>query len=110
MSTRVPFILAVLAFCSGCGKQANSVSAPPSTPASASADSAAGGTLTDEARVSALLIELTQTARRYAAEQRRVPKTIEELVGDGYLTALPQAPRGKRFAINKNLQVYLANQ
>ena len=66
--------------------------------------------MTDEARISALLSELTQTVRRYAAEQRRVPKTVAELVDNGYLTAVPDAPPGKRFAINKNLQVYLAKQ
>ena len=48
--------------------------------------------------------------RKYGAEQRRVPKTLEELVASNYLSRVPQAPSGKKFAINKNLQVYLANQ
>ncbi len=57
-----------------------------------------------------VLNELTQAVRKYAAEQRRAPIALDELVTNGYLAAIPSAPAGKKFAINKNLQVYLANQ
>jgi competence protein ComGC len=79
----------------GCGKSA----------ARTAASSAA-----DQAQVDAVVNELTQAVRRYAVEQRRVPKALDELVANGYLAGIPSAPAGKKFAINKNLQVYLANQ
>jgi hypothetical protein len=58
--------------------------------------------------LAALLGELTQAVRKYAVEQRRAPKALDELVAAGYLSQLPQPPAGKRFAISKTLQVYLA--
>ena len=61
----------------------------------------------DETEIATMLGELTQMVRKYSMEQRRAPKTLEELVSGGYLTQPPQAPNGKRFAINKNLQVVL---
>ncbi len=79
----------------GCGK-----SAPPSGSTGAA----------DQARTDLALNELTQAVRKYAVEQRRAPLALDELVTNGYLAAIPSAPAGKKFAINKNLQVYLANQ
>jgi hypothetical protein len=61
-------------------------------------------------QVAATIAELTQTVRKYSVEQRQTPKDLDELVAKGYLDRLPAAPRGKKYAINKNLQVYLANQ
>jgi hypothetical protein len=102
-------LLAVgLAFGIGCSK-------PPAAPrpnaaeGSGEAPADASGA-SEQARLAAVLNELTQVVRRYSAEQRRAPKNVEELVTGGYLTAIPAAPAGKKFAINKNLQVYLANQ
>ncbi|MBI2949784.1 MAG: hypothetical protein HYY23_19305 [Verrucomicrobia bacterium] len=63
----------------------------------------------NEAQIAAVLNELTQAVRKYSVEQRRVPKSLEEVVASGYWGRIPQAPSGKRFAIDKNLQVYLAN-
>src|SRR5437762_12629168 len=96
----------LLAICIGCGKPSASSPSPARSTADnaiASADSAAAA----EAQIAATLNELTQAVRRYGAEQRRVPKTLDELVANGYLSSVPQAPAGKRFAIDKNLQVYL---
>lgn len=59
---------------------------------------------------SANAAQLTQVVRKYAAEKQRAPKDIQEVVSAGYLDSLPSAPPGKRFAIDKNLQVYLADQ
>lgn len=56
------------------------------------------------------LAELTQAVRKFAVEQRAAPTTLDELVAKGYLDRIPPAAKGKRYAINKNLQVYLANQ
>jgi hypothetical protein len=79
----------------GCGK---------SSPPSASTGAA------DQAQIDRALNDLTQALRKYAVERRRAPATLDELVTNGYLAAIPNAPAGKKYAINKNLQVYLANQ
>jgi hypothetical protein len=60
--------------------------------------------------LAAIIAELTQTVRKYAAEQRKAPQTLDELVAAGYLSHLPVAPTGKRFGIDKKLQVYLADR
>ncbi len=88
----IAFLVALLV---GCGK-----STPPSTSTGAA----------DQTQTDLALNELTQAVRKYAAEQRRAPGTLDELVTKGYLAAIPSAPPGKKFAINKNLQVYLVNQ
>ena len=82
----------------GCGK--------PSSSAPAGKDAAAAA----EAERATALAELTQVVRRFAAEQRRAPKSLEELVTAGYLSQVPEAPAGKRFAISEKLEVYLAKQ
>ena len=102
----------------GCGKHpsAPAQSAPAATATTPSANLPATPTqtdpalATDEANLTEVLKELTQVVRRFGAEQRRVPKSFEELVANGYLTRVPPAPAGKKFAIDKNLQVYLARQ
>ncbi len=72
-----------------------------------------GGGAKDGAAASpqeAQLAELTQLVRRYAAEQRHAPKTLDELVTAGYLSQLPEAPAGKKFAISPKLEVYLVKR
>jgi competence protein ComGC len=55
-----------------------------------------------------VLAELTQTLRRYSAEKREVPASLDALVSAGYLSQLPQAPAGKSFAIErKDVRVVL---
>jgi hypothetical protein len=55
-----------------------------------------------------MLAQLTQVLRRFSAEHRQVPKSLNELVAAGYLTALPNAPAGKQFAIEpRRLEVIL---
>ncbi len=88
----IAFLVLVLV---GCGK-----SPPPSAPTGAA----------DQAQLDLALGELTQAVRKYAAEQRRAPAALDELVTNGYLAAIPTAPAGKKFAINTQLQVYLENQ
>ena len=63
-----------------------------------------------DAQTDLVLNQLTQALRTYAVEQRRAPTNFNELVAQGYLAAIPTAPAGKKFAINKNLQACLANQ
>ena len=92
----IRFLIAcVLVIFIGCGKQPSS---------SSSATSA------DETQSAAVLSDLTQTVRKYAAERRSAPKGLEELLAGGYLSKVPQPPAGKKFVIDKNLQVTLANQ
>jgi hypothetical protein len=104
----------------GCGKQP----APPPSAAQPSVENAArpadsstvvtqaeaSAVAPDEARMAAVLGELTQVVRKYSVERRRVPKTLEELVANGYLTRIPPAPTGKKFAITKDLQVQLVKR
>jgi hypothetical protein len=53
-----------------------------------------------------VLAELTQNVRKYSAEQRRVPQSLNELVAAGYLKEVPAAPAGKAFFIDtKGLKV-----
>ena len=91
----VRILMVLLLVLVGCGK---------SSPGSSSTSAA------DQAQLDVALNELTQVLRKYAVEQRHAPATLNELVTNGYLAAIPTAPAGKKFAINKNLQVYLANQ
>jgi hypothetical protein len=46
-----------------------------------------------------MLAQMTQVLRRFSVEHRQVPKSLNDLVAAGYLTALPAAPAGKQFAI-----------
>jgi hypothetical protein len=84
----------------GCGRQSAARETNPAATNTAGAMS--------EAQIKATLGELTQLVRRYAMEQRSTPQTMQELVDKGYLTIVPPAPAGKKFAINKRLEVYLA--
>jgi hypothetical protein len=115
-------LLALLAAAAGCGKpaspspkppepQAPAVAAPaePSTE-SAPAEPAPPPAVMDEAQIATAIAELTQAVRKYGVEQRRAPKSLDELVAQGYLSRVPEAPAGKKFAIDKNLAVYLADR
>jgi hypothetical protein len=95
------FLACFLALVIGCGKP--KTSSPQQT---ASPRGAEGVSTADQ--VATVLTELTQLVRKYSVEQRKAPKSLDELVAKGYLGSVPQAPNGKRFAINKNLQVYLS--
>jgi competence protein ComGC len=107
-----------LALLSGCGKQ--TVEAPDPAGAEAVAVKPAAGLprvkqasdagAADEAKLAAALSELTQLVRRYGMEQQSAPRSLRDLVSKGYLSEVPQAPPGKKYSINKNLQVYLADQ
>jgi hypothetical protein len=85
----------------GCGKN----STPPSaTPPALKSDVETA----DVTAISNVLAELTQAVRKFSAEQRRVPASLEELIPGGYIKSLPPAPPGKTFAIDtSNLQVVL---
>src|SRR6266850_5412705 len=113
MPVRV-LIACLIASWVGCGKQpasAPSPAEPTAGNAARPADPSAAVTRTnssveapDDAALAAVLGELTQVVRKFSVENRRVPKNLEELVANGYLTRVPQAPAGKKFAISKDLQ------
>jgi hypothetical protein len=84
--------------CPGCGKSRSGASPSDASTAGAS-----------DASVAATLAELTQSVRKFAAEQRQAPKTLDELVAKGYLERIPPAPTGRQYAINQRLEVYLAD-
>jgi competence protein ComGC len=119
MSPRL-LMACLLATLVGCGQQ-KSASPPPGQPTADGAVSKrepsvakpevdAAATAADKAQIAAVLNELTQAVRKCAVEQRRAPKNLEDLVANGYLSSVPPAPAGKKYAIDKNLQVYLANR
>ena len=56
------------------------------------------------------LAQLTRLVRRYTVEQQQVPKDLIDLVQLKYLPALPHAPQGQRFVIDRRkVEVRLAN-
>ena len=99
----------------GCGNRSET----PATPNAAVTTEAAPGpaaaevtaaTTASEADLGAVLAELTQVLRKYGFERKDLPKTVEVLVAAGYLPAMPQAPAGKKFAIDaKSVKIVLVN-
>src|SRR5262249_54496964 len=63
------------------------------------------------ANTTAVLAQLTQALRKFSFEHRRVPKSFSEVAGAGYVSAMPQAPPGKQFAVDvKRVEVVLVKQ
>ena len=108
----------------GCGKKPDSTSSG-QTPAAVNAEAARAqqgadapnpnalppATAVDTGDPAAALSALTQALRKYSAERQRVPQSLNEVISAGYLTAMPPAPPGKKYAINpKRLEVILVNQ
>ena len=83
-----------------CGKKPV---AAPSQQTSTGASSAASA----ESDPSKNLDRLTQAVRKYAAETRSTPKSLNDLVAAGYLAEMPEAPAGKKYVIDQNLRVQL---
>lgn len=44
---------------------------------------------------------LTRLVRRYTVEQQQVPKALDELVALKYLEAIPIAPPGQKFVVDR---------
>lgn len=79
-------------------------------PAPSPASTDAAPSPTEDADPTAVLQSLTQAVRRYGVERQQVPSNLEDLVSKGYLVQIPEAPRGKRFRINRQLQVELVDK
>ncbi len=103
LSLLLVLLTTVLICLVGCGRHHSPASSTGGSTGSVEASSS-------EERTGALLAELTQAVRKYGAEQRQVPQSLDDLVAKGYLTTVPPAPSGKKFAINKKLEVYLADR
>ncbi|HVY68371.1 MAG TPA: hypothetical protein VHH73_00480 [Verrucomicrobiae bacterium] len=115
MSTRLALAVCLLLF-AGCGKHSGTTPGPPSNNLSASKSEAdppvfdPAAPAPDDAQMEIVLASLTQAVRKFGVEQRRAPGTLAEVVAQGYLTAIPPAPPGKRFVISRQLQVTLDKQ
>jgi hypothetical protein len=118
----LPLLPAILL--TGCGKSSETSRPTPvsttdpsqakktdAAPATERTTVAAAFSQASEAALNAALAQLTQALRKYSFEHQRVPKSIGEIVAAGYLKDMPQAPAGKKFAIDaKTVQVVLVNQ
>jgi hypothetical protein len=110
------FHMAIL-FCSfllftSCGKK----SLPPSESHTPSQTPPLAGSKPTDDTVSAAPAEidysktldrLTQAVRKYAAETRSAPKSLNEVSAAGYIPEVPAAPAGKQFIIDDQLRVRL---
>jgi hypothetical protein len=97
----LPLLPALCLVFAGCGPHASQKTAPQADLAENSPTTAA-----PEQDLTAVLSELTQAVRKFSAEKRRVPASLDELVSAGYLAQLPASPVGKKFVIDqKELKV-----
>jgi hypothetical protein len=100
MFRRLVVLVALSLPFAGCGPRASQKEIPQSDAETSSTAAA------PEQDLTAVLSELTQAVRKFSAEQRRVPASLDDLVSAGYLTQLPTAPAGKKFVIDqKELRV-----
>lgn len=99
------FVVLALVCCSAIALSGCSNKLQP--PASSSAVSTSSAATASESDASKTLERLTQAVRKYAAETRSEPKSLNDLVAAGYLSELPEAPAGKKFVIDGNLRVQL---
>jgi len=112
-ASRVAALFAILLL-TACEKNEPASVAPTVADAGAAASAphlaATAGAAIDSATAEAKAAELTQIVRKYAAEKQRAPKSFDEIVAAGYLPSVPAGPPGKTFAIDKNLQVHVADK
>jgi hypothetical protein len=64
-----------------------------------------------QASMEVVLEQLTQALRKYSFEHKRLPGSFGEVAAAGYVKPMPQAPPGKKFAIDaRNVRVVLVRQ
>jgi hypothetical protein len=106
MKTTLCVLLAAAALGSGCGGK-------PKEPAPSTTNTAGGNPITapvdyvgavGQAQKQAAkvvdLVQVQQAIRQFHAAEDRYPKTLDELVREGYLPALPKLPAGLKFEYN----------
>lgn len=100
------FVLLAAALASGCGGK-------PKEPTPSVTNTAGGNPITapvdyvgavGQAQKQAAkvvdLVQVQQAIRQFHAAEDRYPKTLDELVREGYLPALPRLPAGLKFEYN----------
>jgi hypothetical protein len=97
---------------SACGKKSTSPSESPTPsqaapPIASKASDSAATAIPAEIDYSKTLDRLTQAVRKYAAETRSAPKSLNEVAAAGYIPEVPAAPAGKQFVIDGQLRVRL---
>ncbi len=95
MFLRLSVLMAIAVPLIGCGREGS----PKKVPQAGRAETSST-TNGQEQDLTAILSELTQAVRKYSADQRAVPRSLNELVSAGYLKQVPAAPAGKTFAID----------
>jgi hypothetical protein len=121
MTTRFIVVGVAILLLAGCGKKPEGASlssvTPPaaeSTPVnqtSASPAAAPASVPAIQADMEPVLGQLTWSVRQYSLANHSVPGSLNVVMAAGYLTNLPPAPTGKKFAIDpKKVQVVLVNQ
>jgi len=84
---------------------------PATSPGSSGAAQASAAPALSQSTPPVDLDTLTQALRRYSAEKRRLPSSLNEVVAAGYLKVLPPPPPGMRYAINPaRVEVVLVKQ
>jgi len=96
----------------GCSKKPAppAASATPETPAvapAAAANAESGEVPAAQQNYEKTAERLTQALRKFSAENRRVPASLNELVAMGYLPEMPAAPMGKKWVFDDQLRVSL---
>jgi hypothetical protein len=76
-------------------------------PAGSKPTDATASAVPAEIDYSKTLDRLTQAVRKYAAETRSAPKSLNEVAAAGYIPEVPAAPAGKQFIIDDQLRVRL---
>jgi hypothetical protein len=112
--------IAAVAFCiAGCGKKTGSASQAPADQSAGSSpavqppapNATPVSVQTVQGDTGQMLDQLTQVLRKFSVENRRVPKSLDEVVTAGYLKEIPPAPAGKKFSIEpRKVQVVLVDQ
>jgi hypothetical protein len=135
MTIRLIAIVVVSFLFAGCGKKPDNSSLSPATqsvvePASGNQSPAAPSTATStqpvpgdqsstapdlaqpaQGDMKSMLDELTWSVRQYCIANHSVPASLDEVAAAGFITNMPTAPAGKKFAIDpKKIQVVLVNQ
>lgn len=88
------------------------VEGPPDAlaPPSIAENSPVPGAVTQQNSAS-ILESLTQSLRKFTVEKQHLPKTLDEVVRAGYIARLPDAPDGKKFALDlKTVRVVLVDR
>jgi hypothetical protein len=92
-------LLSCLLLAAGCGSKTEPTpSTAPANPTTAPGDylgAVAGAKKRMESQIGASSV--TQAIQQFAGEKGRYPKDLNELVSDGYLTALPKPPAGMKY-------------